>query len=359
MSRVIQANSVSHALWMALHSLEAEHVSRDSRNGGVCAFPYPVLTEYLHPTNRVLFSPVRNANPFFHLMESLWMLAGRNDVWFPALFASRMSTYSDNGSTLAGAYGYRWLYTFGYDQIMHAADILIKAPDSRRAVISMWNPGAWTPYGNTSDSFLASGGGLDVPCNTHIYLDTQDGALNMTVCCRSNDILWGCYGANAVHFSMLMEFISYIVGVPVGVYRQFSNNLHLYPANLPRGCTVEELVKDVRSTDKYYGGTGRVTSTPLISIEKSETPSLFMADVRTFFEAVDHINVCGVPLKRNTDKLSDSSMYLTTFFQEVVSPMISLCWKRTDFGNDGSTNDWIVAGTEYRIRATSSLKGLK
>jgi hypothetical protein len=40
----------------------------------------PVVTCYSAPTQRVLFSPMRDANPFFHLMEALWMLAGRDDV---------------------------------------------------------------------------------------------------------------------------------------------------------------------------------------------------------------------------------------------------------------------------------------
>ena len=50
----------------------------------------------------------------------------------------------------------------------------------------------------------------------------------MTVINRSNDIWYGAYGANAVHFSILQEFVAGAVGVPIGVYRQFSQNLHLY-----------------------------------------------------------------------------------------------------------------------------------
>ena len=32
--------------------------------------------------------------------------------------------------------------------------------------------------------------------------------LCMTVCNRSNDMLWGAYGANVVHMSMLQEFVA-------------------------------------------------------------------------------------------------------------------------------------------------------
>lgn len=56
----------------------------------------------------------------------------------------------------------------------------------------------------------------------------------MTVCNRSNDVIWGAYGANAVHFSFLQEYIASFIGVPVGLYRHLSNNFHVYLEKYPR-----------------------------------------------------------------------------------------------------------------------------
>ena len=84
----------------------------------------------------------------------------------------------------------------------------------------------------------------DKPCNTHIYFqvrrersfqggkNTHDDYLDMTVCCRSNDIIMGAYGANAVHLSILQEYIAASVGVYVGRYYQFSNNYHMYQRDI-------------------------------------------------------------------------------------------------------------------------------
>ena len=69
---------------------------------------------------------------------------------------------------------------------------------------------------------------LDTPCNTHIYFKVRNNRLNMTVCCRSNDMIWGAYGANAVHFSMLQEYMAARIGVEVGVYNQVSDSFHVY-----------------------------------------------------------------------------------------------------------------------------------
>jgi len=69
----------------------------------------------------------------------------------------------------------------------------------------------------------------DVCCNTHVYFLIEDEKyLNMTVCNRSNDLLWGCLGANVVHFSMLQEYMAALIGIETGTYNQFTNNLHVY-----------------------------------------------------------------------------------------------------------------------------------
>src|ERR1039457_2230941 len=102
---VIQARNVNDALASGLEYLADKGVEEQSRNGPVIVAPGPVTTVYERPLERVLFSPLRDANPFFATMESLWMLAGHNDVVFPAYFAKNMMNYSDGGVTLHGAYG--------------------------------------------------------------------------------------------------------------------------------------------------------------------------------------------------------------------------------------------------------------
>ena len=254
------ARTVSEALHNGLHAIRIHGIAKPSRVGDVLVMPYPVLTVYQNPMNRVLFSPMRDANPFFHVMESLWMLAGRNDLPWLTRFNKRFAAYSDDGgATQPGAYGYRWRNYFGHDQLMDIILELKQNPDSRRAVLTMWDGGARTSwaaeamikeYGQPGDSYAAAMGSADVPCNTHAYFDTIDGRLNMTVCCRSNDIIWGAYGANAVHFSFLLEFLASATGIPMGVYRQFSNNFHLYTNVVPRD-NLMAMARDAWNSDKY------------------------------------------------------------------------------------------------------------
>lgn len=185
----------------------------------------PVCTIYTHPRERVLFEPARDANPFFHLMESLWILAGRNDVEWIAQFNKNIATYSDNGETFHGAYGHRLRYVVcnGWnhqDQLEEVVHLLKEDSNTRRAVLQIWNAGI--------DLNVNS---KDLPCNDLIFLKIRDDKLIMTVCNRSNDMIWGAYGANAVHFSILQEYIAAKVGVEVGVYRQVSDSYHVYTNN--------------------------------------------------------------------------------------------------------------------------------
>ena len=204
---VINCRNVNDGFIKALDKIEIDHVVLESRVGEVMEFPTPVTTVYKNPTERVLFEEIRDANPFFHFMESLWMLAGRNDLAYVEQYNKRMREYSDNGVDLHGAYGYRWINHFDFDQIDSIIKRLKASPNDRRSVLQMWDP-----------KVDLNRDGVDVPCNTVIYFKVRDGKLNMTVSNR----------ANVVHMSMLQEYVARSLGVSVGTYYQVSDSFHVY-----------------------------------------------------------------------------------------------------------------------------------
>lgn len=317
---VIQARNVNDAYAAALRYLQQYGTLEDSRNGPVLVAPGPVTTVYVKPCERVLFSPLRNANPFFHFFEALWMLAGRNDIAFPVQFNKRFVEYSDDGVTQPAAYGHRWRTHFNYDQLQMLATELKRDPNTRRAVLAMWDA---TPVieqiprryiAGAGDLHRSAKGTKDTPCNTHAYFDVRGGLLNMTVCCRSNDIVWGAYGANAVHFSMLQEYMAAWVGVPVGVYRQMSNNFHLYTSVVPM-AKIEELAEDAAHYNFYR--TGAVEPMPMVQVSVDK----FDSSLHRLFAYVED---GGIP-----------PVYTEPLFQQVAHPM-RLAWqahKHRDYNN--------------------------
>lgn len=188
-----------------------------SRNGLVRALTKPIMIEITNPAQRILYDVERRANPFFHFVEAMWMLGGGRDVATVAKYNANMASFSDDGETFNAAYGYRWKHYFGYDQIQRAVDMLKANPDDRRVVITMWD--AYEDLGSSSK---------DIPCNQQAMFRIVNGKLDMFTTNRSNDLIWGLCGANAVHLTILQEYMAAAVGVPMGVWTHVSNNLHIY-----------------------------------------------------------------------------------------------------------------------------------
>jgi thymidylate synthase len=188
-------------------------------------------------------------------------------------------------------YGAGTVHTY-HDQLNIIVDHLRANPGSRRAVLSMWNveddllkvgsypcceavrrlervPGDATTLtgGICPEHGRTSVASRDVACNLsavfqvreggpckeckrrnqhlcftdpgpcplcggpHMQVGWAPGYLDMTVFNRSNDLIWGMLGANAVHFSFLLEYVAARLGLAVGKYHQVTANLHAYGWN--------------------------------------------------------------------------------------------------------------------------------
>ena len=200
-----------------------------SRNGLTYRFTDPVILHSHSPWERYLMVKDRNANPFFHYIEAMWMLAGRCDVASLTPFNKRMIEFSDDEITFWGAYGFRL-----WPHWEEAQRQLLEEPDSRRVVLPIYEPHD-LPYQ-----------GKDVPCNLMLQFKRNDwGALNMYVYNRSNDVIWGAVGANFVHFSIMHEYMAASVGMPIGHMYQISTDMHFYLSG-----PVSDIVANLRGSLK-------------------------------------------------------------------------------------------------------------
>lgn len=199
-----------------LNIVEKYGVIQESRNGKVKSLPTTVMFEVRQPWEKVLFSPRRDANPIFHLMEAVWMLAGARDVAFLDQFNKNMKNYSDDGVVFNAAYGYRWAAHFGFDQIEEVVSRLKVDPHDRRTVITMWDP---------QDLLKDT---RDMACNCQIMPRVVGDRLDFLITNRSNDLVFGAMGANAVHMSFLQEWLAVSLGLRCGMWHHVSANLHVY-----------------------------------------------------------------------------------------------------------------------------------
>lgn len=313
---IIYAHNIPHAYSEAILKLRMWGEEEESRNGPVITSPDPVFLRIRNPEQRVLFDENRDCNPFFHVMEFVWMMAGENDVRWIEQFNRGFRNFADPGTdTLHGAYGHRWVRHFGGNQIQMAADLLRSDNTTRRAVIGMWDPRVdLEPH-------------ADLPCNTTIMFRVIDGQLDMTVINRSNDLIWGMLGANAVHMTYLHELISHMTNLTIGHYQVFTNNLHIYK-NMPK---FEAIWNTKADYDLYRGGTG-VRAFPLL--RKNETYEMLVEDCRTL--------VSG-----------SMRQFITQWMLEVALPMYEIYMdrinKNTEINrlNRIKATDWRLACEQY------------
>ena len=298
---VIRAQNVNEAFHEGLWVMDIMGVEEPSRNGAVKVLPTPMTTIYERPWEKVLFHKARRANPFFHLLEAMWMLAGRSDVAFVAKYNARMREFADEG-ILRGAYGYRWRNHWAdqggepLDQILMVIAMLRRDPTTRRAVINMW-----CPYEDLDSE------NRDIPCNTQIYFRCVEGRLDMTLTCRSNDIVWGAYGANAVHFGFLHELVAQGIGVEQGRMYQISNNWHMYERHW-----------HLMSKKEYDGCPYVLHDHPYVPlVGKGETVEDIYTDAKVL----------------TSGELGYEAAFSTHFFKHVVKPMAE-AWAEHRKDND-------------------------
>jgi thymidylate synthase len=284
--RIIAGKNVNNVWISAIHLINEIGRPEPSRVGDVRVAPFPVCTVYDNPTERVLFDPVRDANPIFHLHEALWMLAGENDATYLDTFVSDFSArFAEEDGLMHGAYGYRWRRHFQkvsggsytglpIDQLRQVIRILLKDTSSRQAVIQMWDP----------EVDLGTHVLKDRPCNTEVLLRVIEGKLDLTTLVRSNDIVYGAYGANAVHFTVLQEYLAAQIGVGVGTFRQISHNWHMYDNT--------RHLANIESANRYHSYPGTI---PLVN-----DPDFFDKEVRAYLRDPDTALVAKNHFLENT-----------------------------------------------------------
>lgn len=342
----VRAMNVNDAYISGMLLLASNHEIRPTRNGPALVCPEPVATRYAHPRQRVLFFGGRDANPFFHLFEALWMLNGERDITIPAYFVPSVSQYSDDGQTFNAAYGYRWREHFGFDQLDSLVGLLAADPWTRRAVLAMWE---------VTD--LVSQGSADLPCNTLAKFDVRKAGGQMSLCMtvfnRSNDIIWGCYGANVVQFSMLQEYMAARLGLAVGWYEQISSDFHAYQDQWQKHWpSVDEATAEKRMPINPYlaYSDGAYLVQPVALVHDAET---FDTELSFVMDAV----------RRGDFAHYDCAGHRNLFFRVVAQPMYQAY--RLYRGGDpvagamlledqmaraGGRVDWLVAGAQWLRR---------
>ena len=161
------------------------------------------------------------------LHELLWYLSGEDHIRNLRQKTKVWDAWADADGNLETAYGYFWRKfpsakrrkdgtweVREVDQIRYVIDEIRRNPNSRRLVVTAWEPG------NAIASRLP-------PCHYTFAFQVQEGRLNCHLNQRSGDIALGI-PFNLAAYSTLTTIIAQEVGLRPGVFSHFIVDAHIY-----------------------------------------------------------------------------------------------------------------------------------
>lgn len=168
---------------------------------------FPLIT-----TKRVHFRSVA--------LELLWFLRGDSDAtWLQERGVRIWNEWADENGELGPIYGVQWRSWptpdgGSLDQISQVIDQLKTDPDSRRHVVSAWNPG------QIEDMALP-------PCHILFQFYVADGRLSCQLYQRSADMFLGV-PFNIASYSLLTLMVAQQVGLEPGEFVWSGGDCHIY-----------------------------------------------------------------------------------------------------------------------------------
>jgi thymidylate synthase len=189
------------------------HGNRIHPTKGPAAELTGVLLEIIDPRARLSRTETRG-KPFSCLGELCWYLAGANDVEFIAYYIRAYREYAE-GDVIFGGYGPRLFGYRGLNQVANVIHLLRRNPDSRRAVIQLYDAG------DIAEEHK------DIPCTCTLQFMIRRQALHMITNMRSNDAFLGL-PHDIFSFTMFQEIMARDLAVELGTYKHCVGSLHLY-----------------------------------------------------------------------------------------------------------------------------------
>ena len=185
--------------------------------------------------------------------ELLWFLRGDTNVrWLQERGITIWDEWADENGDLGPVYGYQWRSWptpdgRHVDQIAKIIDQIRTDPDSRRHVISAWNPA------DIDDMALP-------PCHTLCQFYVADGKLSLQLYQRSADVFLGV-PFNIASYALLTHMVAHVTGLEVGDFVHTLGDAHLYRNHLeqarlqltrePRPLPTLRLNPDVKDIDAF------------------------------------------------------------------------------------------------------------
>lgn len=165
--------------------------------------------------------------------ELLWFLKGDTNIGYLKENGVRIwDEWADDNGDLGPVYGAQWRSWPSadggiIDQISEVIEQIKAKPDSRRLIVSAWNPTYLPEEGRKPSENAALGKMALPPCHTLFQFYVLDGKLSCQLYQRSADIFLGV-PFNIASYALLTMMVAQVTGLEVGDFVHTFGDAHLY-----------------------------------------------------------------------------------------------------------------------------------
>ena len=165
------------------------------------------------------------------IYELLWLISGDTNIKY--LHDNKVSIWdewADGNGDLGPVYGAQWRNwnNEGIDQIQNVIDSIKSNPDSRRHIVTAWNPSV-LPDEHEKDfsKNVADGKAALPPCHAFFQFYVADGKLSCQLYQRSADVFLGV-PFNIASYSLLTMMMAQVCGLELGDFVHTFGDVHIY-----------------------------------------------------------------------------------------------------------------------------------
>lgn len=164
------------------------------------------------------------------IYELLWFLKGDTNINYLTDNGVRIwNEWADENGNLGPVYGHQWRNwnSEGIDQIKEVIETIQKNPDSRRMLVSAWNPSVLPDTSKSFTENVANGKAALPPCHAFFQFYVANGRLSCQLYQRSADVFLGV-PFNIASYALLTMMVAQVCGLQAGDFVHTFGDVHIY-----------------------------------------------------------------------------------------------------------------------------------
>lgn len=162
--------------------------------------------------------------------ELLWFLKGDTNIAYLKENGVRIwDEWADENGDLGPVYGHQWRNwnSEGIDQIKQVIETIKMNPESRRMIITAWNPSVLPENGKSFSENVANGKAALPPCHAFFQFYVSEGKLSCQLYQRSADTFLGV-PFNIASYALLTMMVAQVCDLEPGDFVHSFGDVHLY-----------------------------------------------------------------------------------------------------------------------------------